>query len=101
MRSDCTVKRQVIKMKIVIAPDSFKGSLTARQVAAAIQTGLKWAFPTANYEIISMAAYDFPGRFNLAVAGRPLAEKITSALWSEYIFSLRPDFGSFSLAIGS
>lgn len=42
-------------MKIVIAPDSFKGSLTAKQVATAIQTGLTRVFPAAEYEIIPMA----------------------------------------------
>jgi len=42
-------------MKIVIAPDSFKGSLTAKQAAEAIHTGLKRVFPDADYEIVSMA----------------------------------------------
>ena len=32
-------------MKIVIAPDSFKGSLTALQVAEAIEVGLRRVFP--------------------------------------------------------
>ncbi|WP_240375932.1 glycerate kinase [Bacillus piscicola] len=34
-------------MKIVIAPDSFKGSLPAKGVAAAIEKGIKKAFPQA------------------------------------------------------
>jgi len=42
-------------MKFVIAPDSFKGSLTAKQAADAIYTGLKRVFPTADYEIVPMA----------------------------------------------
>ncbi|KRN01663.1 glycerate kinase [Levilactobacillus senmaizukei DSM 21775 = NBRC 103853] len=42
-------------MKIVIAPDSFKGSLTAKQAAKAIHTGLKRVFPAADYEIVPMA----------------------------------------------
>lgn len=42
-------------MKIVIAPDSFKGSLSAKQVATCIQQGLKIPFPKANYELIPMA----------------------------------------------
>lgn len=33
-------------MKIVIAPDSFKGSLTSVQAATAIETGIKKAYPT-------------------------------------------------------
>ncbi|MDT6981270.1 glycerate kinase [Levilactobacillus zymae] len=42
-------------MKFVIAPDSFKGSLTAQQAAQAIETGLKRVFPTADYELVPMA----------------------------------------------
>lgn len=42
-------------MKFVIAPDSFKGSLTAKQAADAIYTGLKRVFPTAEYELVPMA----------------------------------------------
>ena len=42
-------------MKIVIAPDSFKGSLTALQVAAAIEVGLRRVFPDAAIEKIPMA----------------------------------------------
>ena len=42
-------------MKIVIAPDSFKGSLTALQVAEAIEAGLRRVFPTASIEKVPMA----------------------------------------------
>ncbi len=42
-------------MKIVIAPDSFKGSLTALQVAEAIEVGLHRVFPDAAIEKIPMA----------------------------------------------
>lgn len=42
-------------MKIVIAPDSFKGSLTAKQVAEAIKTGLQRVLPNADYEMVPMA----------------------------------------------
>lgn len=42
-------------MKIVIAPDSFKGSLTAKQVAEAIRTGVARIFPEADYELVPMA----------------------------------------------
>ncbi|MFT9267574.1 glycerate kinase [Oenococcus sp.] len=42
-------------MKIVIAPDSFKGSLTAKQAAESIHTGLLQALPQADYELIPMA----------------------------------------------
>ncbi|MBT7098586.1 glycerate kinase [Candidatus Poribacteria bacterium] len=42
-------------MKIVIAPDSFKGSLTAKQAADAIATGFQRIYPDAVYELIPMA----------------------------------------------
>ncbi|WP_386690810.1 Glycerate 2-kinase [Lonepinella sp. MS14434] len=42
-------------MKIVIAPDSFKESLTALEVANAIETGFKKIFPQADYIKIPMA----------------------------------------------
>lgn len=42
-------------MKFVIAPDSFKGSLTAKEVATAIQTGIKRVYPDADYELVPMA----------------------------------------------
>lgn len=42
-------------MKIVIAPDSFKESLTALEVAQAIETGFKCVFPDAEYVKVPMA----------------------------------------------
>ncbi|WNC68424.1 glycerate kinase [Thalassotalea nanhaiensis] len=42
-------------MKIVIAPDSFKESLTALEVAHAIEAGFKQVFPDAKYVKIPMA----------------------------------------------
>ncbi len=42
-------------MKIVIAPDSFKGSLTARQAANAIADGIKRVIPNAELLLIPMA----------------------------------------------
>ncbi|WAX70494.1 glycerate kinase [Gallibacterium anatis] len=42
-------------MKIVIAPDSFKESLTALQVAQAIEIGFKKIFPDAEYIKVPMA----------------------------------------------
>ncbi len=43
-------------MKIVVAPDSFKGSMTARQAARAMKAGAHRAFPNA--EIISVPLAD-------------------------------------------
>lgn len=42
-------------MKIVIAPDSFKESLTALEVASAIEAGFKTIFPNADYYKVPMA----------------------------------------------
>jgi glycerate 2-kinase len=42
-------------VKIIIAPDSFKGSLTAREAASAIELGVRAAFPDANVDTIPMA----------------------------------------------
>jgi glycerate 2-kinase len=45
----------VIILKIVIAPDSFKGSLTAMEAATAIDRGVKNAYPLADTSLIPMA----------------------------------------------
>ncbi|MGN1280078.1 MAG: glycerate kinase, partial [Limosilactobacillus sp.] len=42
-------------MKFVIAPDSFKGSLTAQQAAAAMATGIRRVFPDADYQLVPLA----------------------------------------------
>ena len=42
-------------MKIVIAPDSFKGSLSAAEVAEAIETGFRAVYPDAEYVKVPMA----------------------------------------------
>lgn len=47
--------KEVLPMKFVIAPDSFKGSLTAKEVAIAIKDGISTVFPDADYELVPMA----------------------------------------------
>ena len=42
-------------MKFVIAPDSFKGCMTAKQACAAIRDGLLRVFPYAEYVMVPMA----------------------------------------------
>ena len=42
-------------LKVVIAPDSFKGSLTAMEAATAIAQGVQHAFPLAETSLIPMA----------------------------------------------
>jgi glycerate kinase len=42
-------------MRLLIAPDKFKGCLTARQVAAAISAGLRIADPALEFDVCPMA----------------------------------------------
>ena len=42
-------------MRILIAPDKFKGALNAREVAENIAEGLRDALPDAKIEIVPMA----------------------------------------------
>ena len=42
-------------MKFVIAPDSFKGSLTAKEAATAMATGIKRVYPDAELTLVPMA----------------------------------------------
>ena len=42
-------------MKFVIAPDSFKGSLTAKEAATAMATGIKRVYPDAEITLVPMA----------------------------------------------
>src|SRR2546430_1439328 len=43
------------KMKILIAPDKFKGALSAREVAGSIAAGLRDVLPDAKIDIVPMA----------------------------------------------
>jgi glycerate kinase len=60
-------------VKIVIAPDSFKGNLSAAQVCAAITEGIRDADPKA--EVLS---------FPLADGGEGTARAITLAAGGEF-----------------
>ena len=42
-------------MKIVLAPDSFKGNLTSLQVASTLEKGIKRVIPNANCIKVPMA----------------------------------------------
>ncbi len=46
---------EVGNIKVVIAPDSFKGSVTAMEAACAIEKGVKAALPSAETVIVPMA----------------------------------------------
>ncbi|MBD0382089.1 glycerate kinase [Paenibacillus sedimenti] len=75
-------------MKIVIAPDSFKGSLSAKEAGQAIEHGIKRALPESMTKIIPMAdggegtmecLIDATGgRFVEAVVKNPLNREIKS-----------------------
>lgn len=75
-------------MKFVIAPDSFKGSLTAQEAAQAIATGLRRVFPNATYELVPMAdggegtvqslVDATQGDFRQAVVLNPLGQPVTA-----------------------
>jgi glycerate 2-kinase len=45
----------LVSMRILIAPDKFKGSLTAKEVAYAIRDGFHSVFPEANFDIVPVA----------------------------------------------
>lgn len=75
-------------MKIVIAPDSFKESLTALEVANAIEVGFRQVLPTAQYikvpmadggegTVQSMVDATQGDLINLEVTG-PLGDKVTA-----------------------
>ena len=75
-------------MKIIIAPDSFKESLTASEVSEAIEEGLKRVFPKASYVKIPMAdggegtvqslVYATGGRILTKTVTGPLGEPVES-----------------------
>jgi glycerate 2-kinase len=75
-------------MKIIIAPDSFKESLTAAEVSQAIEKGFKSIFPSAEYVKLPMAdggegtvqalVYATGGKVISKIVTGPLGEPITS-----------------------
>jgi len=82
-------------MKIVIAPDSFKGSLSASEVALAIEQGFSHALPKAEYIRVPMAdggegtldalLANECLTLHFAAVTNPLGEKIKAA------FGIQPD----------
>jgi len=76
-------------MKIVVAPDSFKGSLTAVEVADAIGQGVREIFPEAKIVKIPMADGG-DGTVQClvnATGGKILREKVTGPLGDEVLAS--------------
>lgn len=72
-------------MKIVVAPDSFKGSLTALQASEAIEQGLRREFPTADIKKMPMADGGEGTVQSLidATGGELLVERVADPLGSE------------------
>jgi len=76
-------------MKIVVAPDSFKGSLTAIEVSDAIEQGIREIFPKAEIVKIPMADGG-DGTVQClvnATGGEILKEKVTGPLGDEVLAS--------------
>jgi glycerate kinase len=76
-------------MKIVVAPDSFKGSLTAVEVSDAIEQGIREIFPQAEIVKIPMADGG-DGTVQClvnATGGKILREKVTGPLGDEVLAS--------------
>lgn len=76
-------------MKIVVAPDSFKGSLTAIEVSDAIEQGIREIFPEAEIVKIPMADGG-DGTVQClvnATGGEILREKVTDPLGDEILAS--------------
>jgi len=76
-------------MKIVVAPDSFKGSLTAVEVSDAIEQGIREIFPEAEIVKIPMADGG-DGTVQClvnATGGEILREKVTGPLGDEILAS--------------
>jgi len=73
-------------MKIVVAPQSFKGSLAAREVAEAIERGIRRVVPRADIFVLPMAdggegtvdalVYSTGGRFMKCEVTGPLGDKV-------------------------
>ncbi|MCX7642652.1 MAG: glycerate kinase [Armatimonadetes bacterium] len=69
-------------MRLVIAPDSFKGSASAKEVAQAIADGLKVAFSGAEFDLVPMADGG-EGTVEALVAatgGKTIAKRVTGPL---------------------
>src|SRR5680860_326863 len=76
-------------MKIVVAPDSFKGSLTAAEVSDAIEQGIREIFPEAEIVKIPMADGG-DGTVQClvnATGGEILKEKVTGPLGDKVLAS--------------
>ncbi|ARD39690.1 glycerate kinase [Edwardsiella ictaluri] len=69
-------------MKVVIAPDSFKESLSAMQVAQAIEQGFREIYPDADYLLLPMAdgGEGTVDAMVAAIGGQRIAQTVTGPL---------------------
>jgi glycerate kinase len=69
-------------MRFVIAPDSFKGSASAKEVAQAIADGLKVALPESEFDLVPMAdgGEGTVDALVAATSGRIVTVKVTGPL---------------------
>ena len=75
-------------MKIVIAPDSYKESLSALEVAQAVETGFRAVFPQADYVLVPVADGG-EGTVEALVAatqGRRLAVEVSGPLGHPVVY---------------
>nr|WP_280926609.1 glycerate kinase [Lactobacillus sp. ESL0701] len=72
-------------VKIVIAPDSFKGSLTAKEAAHAIKQGMQPILPQAEYTLVPMAdgGEGTVSALTAATNGKLIQEQVTGPLGQE------------------
>ena len=61
-------------MKILIAPDKFKGSLTAKEVCEAVKTGINRLYP--EYRLVELPLADGGEGFSEAIIGEKSYEKL-------------------------
>src|SRR5256885_16573838 len=74
MSADAAARRPYQQMKILVAPDKFKGTLSAREVAEAIAAGVRDVLPDAKIDIVPMAD-----------GGEGTAEVISEALGASWM----------------
>lgn len=76
-------------MKIVIAPDSYKESLTALEVAEKIQEGFSQIFPSANYHLMPVAdgGEGTVSAIISATEGQYLQKEVTAPLGNKVVAS--------------
>jgi glycerate kinase len=76
-------------MKIVIAPDSFKGSLAAMEAATAIKRGLSYVWPNAEYVLypVSDGGEGFAAVMRHLEGGKTMTGEVTDALGRRFAAS--------------